>query len=475
MRVKYGVVILVFLAIGLLPSPAHAGGVVTYCGEQQLRAALAGGGVVTFACSGPIVTNTITISADTTIDGSGENVTITGANLARVFVVDPGMTLNLHAITVAYGAAGPSADGGGILNQGVLNVTNSTFHGNSARAGGGIYNQGVVTLSNSTLFGNSASGDGGGIYSTGKLTVSASTLSANRADYGLGGAIKSSFTTAIITDTLFLANGAMGGGAIHLHGGTASLSNTRFLSNRGVDALHNFGGGAILTQVARLIVSHSTFSDNTTNFLGGGIYNNDGSLHVRASTFSGNSATHSGGGIHSSYWTTVSNSTFYGNSAGYAGGGICNWGSLGAWTALTVTNSTLSDNSSLRGGGIYNDFSNSLRLENTIVANSLTGSNCSGPITGDGNLSYPDASCPGSNADPMLGPLRDNGGPTHTMEPGLASPAIDAGNDAVCQTDPVGGHDQRGVVRPVGLHCDIGAVEVVYAPPRLWLPLIAIQ
>ena len=79
------------------------------------------------------------------------------------------------------------------------------------------------------------------------------------------------------------------------------------------------------------------------------------------------------------------------------------------------------------------------------------------------------------NADPMLGPLQDNGGPTFTMEPDLVSPAIDGGNDITCQTDPVSGHDQRGVMRPVGPQCDIGAVEVNYLPIRKWFPLARVQ
>jgi hypothetical protein len=46
---------------------------------------------------------------------------------------------------------------------------------------------------------------------------------------------------------------------------------------------------------------------------------------------------------------------------------------------------------------------------------------------GDGghNLSFPDTSCPGTNGNPVLGPLRNNGGPTQTMAPGSGSAAID--------------------------------------------------
>jgi cysteine-rich repeat protein len=56
--------------------------------------------------------------------------------------------------------------------------------------------------------------------------------------------------------------------------------------------------------------------------------------------------------------------------------------------------------------------------------------------------------------DPMLVPLQNNGGPTdtHALLPG--SPALDKGEDANCPSE-----DQRGVVRPLGGKCDIGAFE----------------
>ena len=99
-------------------------------------------------------------------------------------------------------------------------------------------------------------------------------------------------------------------------------------------------------------------------------------------------------------------------------------------------------------------------LRNTIVAYSVAGTNCAGSITdGGGNLSYPDTSCPGINRNPLLQNLNDNGGPTFTMLLGLGSPAIDAANDATCAAAPINNLDQRGVTRPRGAHCDIGAVE----------------
>ncbi len=60
----------------------------------------------------------------------------------------------------------------------------------------------------------------------------------------------------------------------------------------------------------------------------------------------------------------------------------------------------------------------------------------------------------GSYGDPKLGALQDNGGSTKTMALLKGSAAIDAGVDGTCLST-----DQRGVLRPQGPHCDIGAYE----------------
>src|SRR5882762_6536561 len=153
------------LAIAYAPV-ARAGGVVSSCDEASLLTAVTGGGMVTFTCSGTItLTATITILADTTIDGAGQNVTISGGNAVRVFFVPSGVQLNLNKITIANGNANSStyAQGGGIASYGTLTVTNSTFSGNSAQFGGGIFSYGTLTVTNSTFTGNSA-GLGGGIF-----------------------------------------------------------------------------------------------------------------------------------------------------------------------------------------------------------------------------------------------------------------------------------------------------------------------
>jgi hypothetical protein len=74
-----------------------------------------------------------------------------------------------------------------------------------------------------------------------------------------------------------------------------------------------------------------------------------------------------------------------------------------------------------------------------------------------------------ANVDPLLSQLQDDGGPTltHALLPG--SPALDAVPLADCTYDHDGdpgtpevplATDQRGVARPQGSSCDIGALEV---------------
>jgi hypothetical protein len=388
MRTIYLLGILVLLALFVPATSVHAGGVVTVCDEAHLLAALAGGGTVTFACSGTItLTAEIVIAADTTIDGGGQNVTISGNNAVRVFTVNSGVAFNPNELTVANGSAGYGADGGGIWNGGTLTVSNCTFTDNSANMGGGIYN---------------------------------------------------------------------------IYGGTATVSNSTFIGNRATNDWTGSGGGGIYNFGA-LSVSNSTFADNYGGYDGGGGIHAVNALTVRNSTFAGNSAG-TGGGIYLYDGTfVVSNSTFSGNSGG-SGGGIAN---VGYGTAMVI-NGTFSGNS----GGIYtNDcFYSTTTLKNTIVANNEAGGNCTGAvIDGGGNLSYPDTTCPGINADPVLGPLQNNGGPTETMDLGSGSAAIDTGIDAICAAAPVNNRDQRGMVRPLGRHCDIGAVERTL-PFWKWFP-----
>ena len=402
----------------------------------------------------------------------------------------------------AFSGNTASIEGGGVYNQsGTLDVTDSSFSGNSAIFGGGISMEGngMLDVTDSNFSENSASLGGGGIYAAGTLEVTGSTFSGNSAwrngggicscgvgstlrvtdstflgnhvDYsdGEGGGIFS-FGTLDVTDSTFSGNAAgIRGGGIVVYA-TATVTNSTFSGNSA-----SSGGGAIFnTGSTTLEVTGSTFSQNNADN-GGGIFSL-GTLEVMDSTFSGNAAGTRGGGILDWGTTTVTNSTFSGNTGG-TGGGIYNavtldvinstfsgnradnGGGITNSATLEVTSSTFSQNNADNGGGIYGDYGTAI-LKNTIVADS-TGGNCTNSsvslITdGGGNLSWPDTTCPGLNADPLLGPLQDNGGPTQTRGLLAGSLAVDA---ALLENCPA--TDQRGVSRPQGAGCDIGAYESV--------------
>jgi len=118
---------------------------------------------------------------------------------------------------------------------------------------------------------------------------------------------------------------------------------------------------------------------------------------------------------------------------------------------LRLNNSTVADNTQ---GGIEASGATTFVLNNTILRNNVV--NCIGlPTSTTGSMSD-DESCQVqfNSTDANLGPTQANGGPSQTQAPAAGSPAIDAGNNAVCTTV-----DQRGFLRNVG-QCDIGAHEV---------------
>src|ERR1019366_8219603 len=161
----------------LLPVAAWAGGVVTSCTEAALRAAVAEGGIVTFACDGTITLgDTIVIGTNTELDCTGHQVTISGRGSVRVFYVNTNISFTAINLTIADGAIyGDQALGGAIYNSGTVILDLCTLRNNSATstypppgsssggdaAGGAIFNEGMLMVDRSTLCGNSASGGRG--------------------------------------------------------------------------------------------------------------------------------------------------------------------------------------------------------------------------------------------------------------------------------------------------------------------------
>ncbi len=112
-------------------------------------------------------------SGDLTIQAPGANVlTIDGNQLSRAFEIASAATVQLEGMTVTNGKVATTGNnqGGGILNNGALTMTDSTVSGNSVSGssegvGGGIFNNlGTLTILRGTFTGNSAaaSGDGAG-------------------------------------------------------------------------------------------------------------------------------------------------------------------------------------------------------------------------------------------------------------------------------------------------------------------------
>jgi len=273
-----------------------------------------------------------------------------------------------------------------------------------------------VTLSNVTVI-NGHSVDGGGIYNLGTLTVWNSIISGN----SLGSCILTYCHGAGIynSGTLRINDSTVSGNVIDIQGTGAAL-------------------GAGVYSKGDLTIQKSTFSGNRASVVGesaraegGALSNEEGKLTINNSTFSGN----------------VASGTL---PLGWSGGGAI-YDSNGR---LTISSSTLSGNSAYYGGGIY--INGVTTLQNTIVASSPAGGNCSGTVFSNGYNLSSDDTCNFSNSgdlnntDPMLDPLHNNGGYTQTMALLPGSPAIDAGNPAGC----TGGHghllktDQRGKPRP---------------------------
>lgn len=272
-------------------------------------------------------------------------------------------------------------------------------------------------------------------------------------------------------------NGAGAGSTVFDGGGLDRVvdvqsSEAVFISNitvRNGNATSASGdGGGIRNVGGQLHLSSLAIEDNDAPDAligGGGLYNTLGTVTIADSTVSGNTAAGAsagGGGIANEAGTVaLTNVTLSGNSAPM-GGAIYNTDSAAIEGSVTGNNVTIAANTSANGA-LFTE-GGSVTIRNTIVGTN-TGTNCAtgagGTFFSTGHNISSDNSCPATaegdlaSTDPQLGPLADNGGSTQTHALMPASPAIDAGDDTGCS-----GTDQRGIDRPQGAHCDIGAFEL---------------
>jgi hypothetical protein len=365
------------------------------------------------------------ISSEMTIEGNGSTIQRDDGMSTpefRIFAVNEGGDLTLLETTVDRGVGFGGGGGGGVFNlRGTVTITNSTISGNFTPVrtgrGGGVFNgSGTVTITNSAISGNSANYDGGGVLNeAGTLTLTDSTISGNSA-YNMGGGISNSVGTVIITGSTISGNVVLGG----------------------VEGIAN--GGGVSSSFGTLTLTNSTISDNSA-LSGGGLSNAGGTAILINSTITGNFALLGGGLFNESFFPPPPNPYY-----DYDGEP-----SIGT---VTLSRTLISGNTGSTEPEVEND-------RGTVIANDFN-------LFGyDGDAGVSGFSPGATDIVPDVGlssildtTLADNGGFTQTHALVSGSPAVDAaGPDC-----PPPETDQRGVTRPQGIRCDIGAFELQSSP-----------
>ena len=359
------------------------------------------------------------------------------------------------------GAGGSAGNGGGIEEQsgGTVTVVQSSIVANAAGAAGagGTATGGVGGGSGGTAggFGGAAlagngggGGDGGGLDAYGAVAATGDLIAGNSS--GAGG-----------------AGGDAVGGDGGPDGGTNGQAGNGGVARGGLAGGPGEGGGV---SADALSATNDTITGNRsgTGARGGDATGGDGGVILASGTNgSGGNAdgeagsSTGGGGLDLRHASTLDHTTIssnglppvgrpgsgHGGAAGRGGSG----GSAGTGTDGPPTKPSV-------GGAIVGP--GTTTLLNSVIAGN-TSPSCIGTLADGGHdITFPDAACPGNVVDPRLGQLADNGGPTLTQ-------ALDSGSPAIDAVPATGAHcartDQRGVARPQGGGCDIGAYE--HAPP----------
>src|SRR5689334_13258614 len=111
-----------------LPQHSHAAS-LPECDEAIFRIAIAQGGNVQFGCDGTIVlTSTLAVTNDVTLDANGHSVTISGGDAVRHFAVQSNASLSLLGLRLVNGLAANT--GGAVFNQGSFAATGCVFSSN---------------------------------------------------------------------------------------------------------------------------------------------------------------------------------------------------------------------------------------------------------------------------------------------------------------------------------------------------------
>ena len=411
----------------------------------------------------PVGPTALVITSDVTIQGTGETITRSGTTPFRLFQVTAAGTLTLQNLTLSNGLAqgGSGSDGGGgaaglggaVYNQGTLRVFASTLTNNQAVGGAGDPNAnsgggGGLGGPGAPNSGGPGSGGNGGGPNGGTNNGSSFT------DAGFGGGGSSPFDGGFGGGGGDSGNGGFGGGA-----GTGESGG--FGGGDGFGSGSSFGGGggagmggAIFNQGGTLALVNATVFGNTARGgdspaatsgggFGGGLFNLNGSVTLTNATFAGNTvAAGTGSAAGSTAGGALYNLSFLAEA--FPGGPAATSGTV---ATIAVVNSILAN--STGAGDVFNN-----QQATSAATINATGPNIvSVAVTNNGGTVSGTAF---TIANPNLGPLQNNGGPTPTAAPQPGSPAIDAGDNAAAGLPTT---DQRGFNRVVNNRVDLGAVE----------------
>jgi predicted outer membrane repeat protein len=492
-----GVVLVLLLLFLLIPAPAPAQdeaptGITT---ESELRAAWAdplrtsielGGDIYLRQCK---TGDPIRESArPMTLNGNGHTIRQTCFE-KRVLRQDGTGYLLLKNVTLTRG--GSDGPGAAVTTRGEIEVVDSKVQQNlSEEPGGGIFSMRRATIVRSVITGNLANDDGGGVYARrGGVQVFDSIVSSNLVD-GSGGAIGSTGDILVVRSHVDGNTTDGDGGAIYADedGDVTVIDST-------VDGSDADGpGGGIWTLDGDVTVVNSTVNGNRADDRGGAI-GGEADVTVINSTIARNAAVaHVGGGIWARGDLFVANSTISNNYAEGQGGGILARGVVRLYYA-TVLDNVSSVAANVGAGERLESFGSIIGPARTTgVSGELqpTERNC--VVSGSASFGYnfvTDRSCGLGDAtdvvgqgSPMLGPLVEDEESgeirSEVRLPASGSPVIDRIPEANCRFGPFDdvieserhlegliedrlaliGKDQRGVSRPQGPACDVGAVEV---------------
>ena len=277
------------IVVNTLSDPSTATAGVTSLREAIAQAAsTSGDDTITFdaSLSGPVVLSQGQLvladsSGSVTIQASAGVTMIDAGGTSRVIEVSYGTTATLEGLTVTGGS---DDFGGGIYNQGTLNLDDCTVSGDMAGtgSGGGIDNDGTLSLSGCTVSGNTASGNGGGLSNGfGTMSLTDSTVSGNTAG-GYGGGLYTIGGTLTLTFATVAGNGAEAPGSGTGSGGGifAQASNYGATTTQLIDSIvsgntagsaatpDNLGGVAPVKSAGNLVGSGAVSLDPTLNLVG---------------------------------------------------------------------------------------------------------------------------------------------------------------------------------------------------------------